>query len=219
MAAAGSREGRQPPRRRKQEIVDAAARVFHEKGYESTSIQDIADEVGILKGSLYYYIESKEDLLYEILRSVHDEALQAIETAVEQETEPLDKIRAFITALVTYHTENLVRIGVFFHDFRSLRPERRVAIVRERDRYDRLLRTIIRQGQEDGTICVDVDPKFTALAILGMVNWMYQWYRPGGGRTARTIAQNYADIVTSGLECSPATHVPGHRHRAGAVPV
>jgi AcrR family transcriptional regulator len=172
--------------------------------------------VGILKGSLYYYIESKEDLLYEILRSVHDEALQAIEDAVAQETEPLDKIRAFITALVTYHTENLIRIGVFFHDFRSLREDRRVAIVRERDRYDRLLRQVIRQGQEDGTICADVDPKFAALAILGMVNWIYQWYRPGGARTAKVIAQNYADIMTAGLECSPETHVSGHRRRDGS---
>src|SRR5947207_409360 len=64
-----------PPRRRQQEILEAAARVFHEKGYESTSIQDIADEVGILKGSLYYYIRSKEDLLYEIIRDIHDDAI------------------------------------------------------------------------------------------------------------------------------------------------
>jgi TetR/AcrR family transcriptional regulator, cholesterol catabolism regulator len=221
MASASAKSGktRQPPRRRKQEIVDAAARVFHEKGYESTSIQDIADEVGILKGSLYYYIESKEDLLYEILSDVHDEALRRIEAAVGDETNAVDKVRAFIMALVTYHAENLVRIGVFFNDFRSLRPDRRDAIVRERDRYDRLLRNVIRQGQEDGTICPDVDPKFAALAILGMVNWMYQWYRPGGARTARTIANNYGDIITAGLECSPESHVPGHRRRDGSATV
>src|SRR5690242_21930048 len=72
------------PRRRQQEIVEAAARVFHEKGYESTSIQDIADAVGILKGSLYYYITSKEDLLFEIIRGVHEEALKNLELRSEE---------------------------------------------------------------------------------------------------------------------------------------
>ena len=68
-----------PPRRRHLEVLEAAARVFHEKGYESTSIQDIADAVGILKGSLYYYITSKEDLLFEILQDVHEQGLRNLE--------------------------------------------------------------------------------------------------------------------------------------------
>src|SRR5580658_9380050 len=88
---------------RKQEVIDVAARVFHEKGYGSSSIQDIADGVGILKGSLYYYIDSKEDLLYEILRGVHEEALARIETAVAAETGTLAKIRAYVVALFGFH--------------------------------------------------------------------------------------------------------------------
>jgi TetR/AcrR family transcriptional regulator, cholesterol catabolism regulator len=206
---------RQPPRRRKQEIIDAAARVFHEKGYESTSIQDIANDVGILKGSIYYYIESKEDLLYEILHTVHEEAFQKIEEAVDAEQTTLEKIRALIVTLFMFHTENLVRIGVFFSDFRSLRPERQAAIVQERDRYDRLLRTLIRQGKTEGVVCPDVDPKVTALAILGMVNWIYEWYRPGGGRSAATIAEAYGDLALAGIVCTPETHEPGHRRRIG----
>src|SRR5580765_6240641 len=142
---------REPARRRKQErkqeVIDVAARVFHEKGYGSSSIQDIADGVGILKGSLYYYIDSKEDLLYEILRGVHEEALARIEEAVAAETATLAKLRAFVVALFTFHSENLVRIGVFSSDFRSLNRERQSAIIGERDRYDRLLRELIQQGQ------------------------------------------------------------------------
>lgn len=221
MAAKGAKDSkgtpRKPPRRRRQEIVDAAAVVFHEKGYESTSIQDIAEGVGILKGSLYYYIESKEDLLYEILRDVHEEAYQQIERAVDAETGSLAKIRALIVSLFSFHAENLVRIGVFFSDFRSLRPERQEAIVRERDRYDRLLRSLIRQGQSEGTVCPDVDPKVTALAILGMVNWIHQWYDPKGGRSATSIAEAYGDIAIAGIACSPETHERGHRRRIGVV--
>ena len=74
----GARRSR-PPRRRRQEILEAAAGVFHAKGYKATSIQDIADAVGILKGSLYYYITSKEDLLFEILEDVHQQGLRNLE--------------------------------------------------------------------------------------------------------------------------------------------
>ena len=119
------------------------------------------------------------------------------------------KLRAFVVALFTFHTENLIRIGVFFSDFRSLNPERQEAIIRERDRYDKLLRDVIRQGQEEEVICPDLDPKVTALAILGMVNWIHQWYKPGGGRSARAIAEAYADFALAGVACSPETHVSG----------
>src|SRR5438093_6121381 len=94
-----------PPRRRQNEVLQAAARVFHEKGYESTSIQDIAEAVGILKGSLYYYIRSKEDLLYEILQAVHEDALANIRRVDELEGDALQKLRAFVTAHFTFNAE------------------------------------------------------------------------------------------------------------------
>jgi AcrR family transcriptional regulator len=206
-----------PPRRRQQEILEAAAQVFHEKGYESTSIQDIADAVGILKGSLYYYIASKEDLLFEILQSVHEEALANLERTTATPGDALQRIRAFVTIHVTFNAEHLVKMAVFFQDFRSLSPERRALIVEERDVYDAFLRNLIREGQADGSICADIDPKVTAIAILGMMNWIYHWYRPGGGRSAANLADAYADFVVAGLACSPETHEPGHR--AGVAPL
>ena len=118
------------PRRRQTEIVEAAARVFHEKGYESTSIQDIAEAVGILKGSLYYYIRSKEDLLYEIILDVHEDALANIRQVDEGDGDALQKVRAFVTSHLVFNAENLTKMGVFFHDFRSLSGERRSANAR-----------------------------------------------------------------------------------------
>jgi AcrR family transcriptional regulator len=207
-----------PPRRRQQEVLDAAARVFHEKGYESTSIQDIADCVGILKGSLYYYIRSKEDLLFEILQSVHEEALRNIERVEQHHGDPLETIRAYVTAHMTFNVENLTRMGVFFHDFRSLSEERRATIVAARDLYDQKLRALIREGQEQGLVCPDVDPKVTAIAIMGQVNWVYQWYRPGGERSIEELAQAFADFVVAGIACSPETHVAGHRSAVHPLP-
>src|SRR5215217_3230815 len=93
------------PRRRQNEILEAAAQVFHEKGYESTSIQDIADAVGILKGSLYYYITSKEDLLYEILQDVHQAGIKNLELIDAVDGTALEKIRAFVVVHFAHNAE------------------------------------------------------------------------------------------------------------------
>ncbi len=206
------------PRRRQSEILEAAARVFHQKGYESTSIQDIADSVGILKGSLYYYITSKEDLLYEILQGVHQDALKNLDRIRALEGTALQKIRAFVVVHFAHNAENLVKMGVFFKDFRSLSGERRDVIVEERDMYDNFLRDLIRAAQKEGLVCPDVDPKLAAITILGMLNWVYQWYRPDGGMSVLEIANDYGDFVVLGLACDPKQHTPGHRRTFASLP-
>jgi AcrR family transcriptional regulator len=215
--AASGKPGR-APRRRQSEILEAAARVFHEKGYEATSIQDIADAVGILKGSLYYYIDSKEDLLYEILERAHEEALQNVEQVSEVEGGALARIRAFVELHLAFNARNLVRMGVFFHDFRSLGDERLAVILEARRSYERFLRELIRDGQAEQVVCPDVDPKLAAVAILGMTNWIYHWYSPDGERSAAEIARVFGDLAVAGLACSPAEHEPGHRSGLGALP-
>jgi AcrR family transcriptional regulator len=207
-----------PPRRRHVEVLEAAARVFHEKGYESTSIQDIAEAVGILKGSLYYYIRSKEDLLYEIIKAVHEDALANIKHIEEMEGDSLQKVRAFITSHLIFNAKNLTKMGVFFHDFRSLSGERRQTIVEARDIYDELVRRLIREGQEQKIICPDIDPKSATFAIMGTLNWIYQWYKPDGKLSAVAIADEFADLIVNGLACTPKTHRPGHRSAVGALP-
>jgi AcrR family transcriptional regulator len=206
------------PRRRQQEILEAAARVFHEKGYESTSIQDIADSVGILKGSLYYYITSKEDLLFEIIQGVHEEALKNLDRTAAVEGDALQKIRAFVVIHFTHNAHNLVKMAVFFQDFRSLNGPRRKLIVEERDLYDNFLRDLIRQGQDEGIVCPDIEPKLAAITVLGMMNWIYHWYKPGGELPASEIASAYADFVIAGLACDRKTHTPGHRRNLHPLP-
>jgi TetR/AcrR family transcriptional regulator, cholesterol catabolism regulator len=210
--------GSRAPRRRQQEVVEAAARVFHEKGYEATAIQDIADSVGILKGSLYYYITSKEDLLFEVIEGVHEEAMKNLGRTAALDGNALQKIRSFVFTHCLFNAEHLVKMAVFFHDFRSLTGERRQVIVEARDLYDKFLRDLIRQGQAEKIICVDVDPKLSAITILGMMNWIYHWYRPGGELAAEDIAHDYADFVVAGLACDPKTHRTGHRRRLAPLP-
>ncbi len=184
---------------REREILDAAAAVFHEKGYAASSIQDVADAVGILKGSLYYYIDSKEDLLFAILQDTHRESMRRLARWQQIEGDPLVRLRAFIEGHVTANIANRIKIGVFLHDFRSLSPERRADIVADRDTYDSWVRDLVRDGQDQGLVAADLDPKIAAMALLGMMNWTYQWYDPEGDVTPHELARNFADLALAGL--------------------
>ena len=119
---------------RKEELSRQAARLFAAKGYHGTSIGDLADSMGVQKGSLYAHIEGKEDLLYEIIQGVHEEALKNLDRISALDGTALQKIRAFVVVHFTHNAENLVKMGVFFKDFRSLSGERRQIIVAERIR-------------------------------------------------------------------------------------
>ena len=206
-------------RKRRGEVLDAAVRVFHAQGYDATSIQDIADEVGILKGSIYYYITSKEDVLFEILDEVHRAAWGAVVEAMEMDGDALQKIHAFVTTLAQFNAEHLERMGILLHDFRSLSETRRKEIVRERDQYDRILRRLITQGQEEGVVCPDIDPKLAALAAMGMINTIYQWYTPNGGFRAQYVGSFYADLFIRALACNPEDHTSGHLAEHAPLPL
>jgi len=190
--------------RRRDEIVAAAARIFHQKGYEATSIQEVAEAVGMLKGSLYYYIDAKEDLLFAVIEKAHQLGNDGMASSVEEGGDALAQLRNTITAHVRNNLENLTEIGVFFQDFRSLGQERRAAIVEERDSYERFVRGIIERGQADGTIDASIDPKLTTMALLGMMNWVYQWYRPDGPKEPQEIAEIFADVALKGIAASSA---------------
>lgn len=204
--------------RRRQELIDAAARIFQDKGYEATSIQDVADALGILKGSVYYYIDSKEDLLFAAIQEVHESALANTAKIKQLDEDPLTLIRLFIESHVKHVSDNLVKATVFFHDFRSLDRERHDYIVKERDSYDLFLRDLISRGQRNGSICKDIDPKIATLALLGMMNWIYQWYKVGGGMDPSQIGRQFADLALAGLACDHEGHTSRHRGQIGKIP-
>lgn len=169
-AASGDRAGRRDQHSRRKGIIDAAAAIFQEKGYAATSIQDVADAVDILKGSLYYYIKSKDDLLFEVIQEVHQGGLANLEAGRNEEGNALERVRLFVTRHITYNGENLARMTVFFHDFRSLSPERRAVIVEERDLYEQHLRALVESGKAEGSVRPDVDPRMAAFSILGSID-------------------------------------------------
>lgn len=208
-------KGRRASPGRRAEVIDAATRVFHEKGYEASSIQDVADALGILKGSLYYYIESKEDLLFAIIDDVHRSTLQQLDRWLEIDGDALTRLRAFLHGQVLIYCRDVARVGVFLNDFRSLSPEHRERILEERDRFDETLRDLIRTGQREGVIAPEVDPKLSAMAIFGMMNWLSTWWRPDGPSAPEQVAQQFADLAVAGLAAQPDGRP---RRELGALP-
>jgi AcrR family transcriptional regulator len=192
--------------------------MFQEKGYEAASTEEIGRAVGLLKGSLYYYIESKEDLLFHVIWGVHVRVAVGVESACAALTEPLDRLRAFLERHFVLTAEDLPGASVFYRDFRSLGDERRQVIIGLRDSYESFLRELLGESQEAGVVCPDLDLKLAATGILSVLNSIHLWYSPDVGRSPDEMAQLLADFVLGGLQCSPEFHQPGHRSLLGRAP-
>jgi AcrR family transcriptional regulator len=188
------------PKKREQEIIDAAAEIFHRQGYSDTSVQNVADAVGILKGSLYYYIDSKDDLLYRVLLEVHDAAHTILEeVAAMDELSSLEKLDAYVRRHVEYNTRNLTKIAVYYHDYKLLAPERRAEIRRQRKLYEDFVEALISEAQRRGEVAADLDPAVLSYCLFGALNSVYTWYRPGGKVSASQLADTLARFVLAGV--------------------
>jgi AcrR family transcriptional regulator len=186
-------------KKRQREIIDAAADIFHRKGYSDTSVQDVADAVGILKGSLYYYIDSKEDLLFRMLLEVHEDAKAVVTETAALELPPLERLRIYVQRHVEYNASNLAKIAVYYHDFGLLTPKRKKAIMGQRKFYETFVRGLIVEAQERGEVDAEVDPIVVSNAIFGLVNWIYTWYNPKGSITPEYLGELYAEVAVSGI--------------------
>jgi AcrR family transcriptional regulator len=190
----------QPRRRREREVLDVAARLFHERGYADTSVQDIADELGILKGSLYHYIEVKEDLLFALLEQLHDDTQALLEeVAATQGLKPLEQLELYVRRQVQFDLENLPRVAVYYNDYERLSPARRNAIVARRRLHERWVSDLIERAQAEGDAAPELDAPLLSNFIHGAVVWTYRWYRPRGRVSRDKIADTCAAFVLRGV--------------------
>lgn len=180
------------------DIVQAAAEVFRQKGYQAASMQDIADAVGLQKASLYHHITSKQDILLEILDHALDLLIADLEQVLEQPAPPDEQLRRAMRAYVERVTREAGLAAVLQFEHRNLAPRKRAHHVARRDQYDRLWRKLIRRGVEAGAFR-DLDERMVAFALLGVQNWIITWYRPDGTLSAAEIADRFADLLLNGL--------------------
>ena len=184
---------------RERDIVATAARLFKEKGYRATTLEDIAAAVGMLKGSLYYYIRSKEELLYLVVRDPIRQVYSELEAIVAADLPFTEKIaRAIANHMTVFHL-HYPHIAVYLHDYRHLMDKLEQNVIETPKQYQRLWDALLRQGIAAGEIRADVDVTMAGYALLGMCNWAYRWYNPGGRLSPQEIAEVFTKIALQGL--------------------
>ena len=180
------------------EIVQAAAQIFREKGYHATSMQDIADSVHLQKASLYHHVESKQEILLEILNHALDRVTTDIAAVVDSDLSPTEKLRLALRAYTTILTEDRDLAAVLLLEYRGLDPKLRARHIVRRDQVDSLWRKIVQSGIDAGEFR-PVDTAMTSFALLGVQNWMITWFHPDGRLTPIQAADGFADLFLKGL--------------------
>jgi AcrR family transcriptional regulator len=180
---------------RLQEIVEAAAAAFHDHGYEATSMQDIADRVGMLKGSLYHHISSKEELLAAVLRDTQAGGLDIVDRHRNTQGSCRERLRSFVGEYTLYCIDNRMRAAIFDREFRSLTPARRRELIATRDRFDRFMRSLLHDGMQSREFSPDLDVVVTSNTIFSMMNTIYRWYSPSGKTSRTVLAEHVSELV------------------------
>lgn len=163
-------------------------------------MQDIGREVGLLKGSLYHHFGSKEEMLFEVLRDLHDTSLELVEQVAFGTPEPLEQLRAYLEGLVCHAGRDAVRLTIFFRDFRFLAPEQQGRIIEERDIYRHVAERLIGEAQRMGQVDARADARIMAMTALSACGGVREWYRPDGRQSIEVIAADIVAVVIGGMK-------------------
>jgi AcrR family transcriptional regulator len=181
-------------------IQEAAAQVFKEKGYYRATMQDIAEAVGILPGSLYYYFRSKQELLLKLVEQPMKDLVAGAERIAASGDSPVEKLRAAIRHHISrYHYHYPQLFLVTEEPVEALPAEKQPFMNDLKRRYKDAWDKIFKEGQEAGLFRPHLDAGLIVYAILGACNWMVHWYRPDGRLTHDQIADQYIDLVFQGV--------------------
>jgi len=184
------------PETRKDEVIRIAARLFAAKGYHATTLDEIAEEIGVTKPALYYYITSKED----ILRSIVNRIMEPMEEVFRVGRSALparEKIERMIRILVMFSAERRETTLIAFEQANILPKRSRDALGRRQKDVEDVVQQTLTEGVEAGTFAIR-DIKITSFAILAVANWSYRWFDPAGNLTPREIADQFISLLEHG---------------------
>jgi len=194
--------GRQDPEfgaGRRGRLLSAAAQVFAEKGYRATSMNDLADAVGISKATLYHYVSSKQQLLVELYEAVMQGTLYVVDRAGLLGLSPEEALRKVLVQRIVYICRHVRLVQIFVEEQGELPAEMvdrmRQGYGRREDAFVRL----IERGVADGSFELGVDPRVAARAIIGALTYVHKWYDPDGPRSPEELAEELADYLVRGL--------------------
>lgn len=196
-AQSDDRAAVRPLRKRREEIVDAAARVFAERGYHGASTQDIADLLGMRQASLYYYFESKEAALEEVCARGTAGFVETAEAILKNGSSAEDRLRSLLAAHIKPLGDRADYMLTFLNERKWLPRESRRRIGRLSRRLEAIFERVIREGIRNGEFRSDLNPRLTTLALLGMMNSVATWHHREN-ITLDRIADTLSDLVLKG---------------------
>ena len=178
-------------------VITEAARAFSTGGYHSTSLDDVAQQLGVTKTALYYYVSSKEEILYACHIISCDLGDEALALAHAQDGSGLDRVKVLASKYIEMLTS---RLGAFtvLTEIDALSEGNRKSIAARRSAFDRKFRALLKSGIGDGSIR-PIDPKFAVFFFMGAVNWMTRWYDPSGTASSQQIAEQFTDFLVKAI--------------------
>ena len=184
---------------RKQKIIDTAADLFQKKGYSTTTLDDVAKELGVSKAALYHYVSRKDELLSIIYAHSIKNIFMGTFEILDMDLPPNEKLRLFIhNHIKNIIIKSLPMFAVFFSEENQLLEKDYQKIRKEKKKYNHILEEILKEGVSKG-VFKKVDVKLQSYAILGMCNWVHKWYKPDRSKyTSEQIADHFTNLLERG---------------------
>jgi AcrR family transcriptional regulator len=183
---------------RKTIIFREAARMFREKGYHGTTLRELAKRAGVKGASIYHHFSSKQDILYMIMEYTMSNLIHKVQMAIEDKATPLEKLRTAIRFHIVYHTVDMDETYVADAELRSLEPDNLKKIVIMRTNYEKIFKSIMKEGIDAGTMEID-NVSHASKALLPMCTGVSYWYNPEGDQSISEIADSYVNLFCWGV--------------------
>jgi AcrR family transcriptional regulator len=187
-----------PNNERLAEIYRTAAEIILRKGYDATSVNDIANALGMTKAGLYHYIHGKKELLFDIMNYGMDELDKAVVTPALTIPDAGARLRFMISSHAQLVTKGQGAVTILVDEITALTPAQNRKITRHKRAYFNFLRDTLNQLKAEGKL-LDVDTTAAAFTLLGMVLWPSRWFRPDGALTSEQMAEEIVKIACRGL--------------------
>lgn len=185
-------------RPREAELYATATRLFRQRGYHATSMQDLGESLHMNRGSLYHYIRGKDELLWAILNRALDLLEGRVRPILDTDAPPIERLTGAIREHLHVAAEHADELSLIQIELRALSQERQREIIDRRDAYEALWRRALEAGVTDGSLR-PFDVRLAGIGILSACNWFTQWYRPDGSQSVDEIADAFGELFLGGL--------------------
>jgi len=181
-----------------EEIYRVIARLFAYRGYHSTSMREIARELGMNQSSLYHYFASKQDILFTLMNDAMDDVLAILEEISSTDLLPEDRLNRVLSFYTQYYAGDQERLILLINEMNSLNEEYRSILVGKQRRYVQLIKSILEELAAQGKI-KQIDPAIATFAFFGMVHYTIKWYHKDGPVSLDQLANAFVEIFTKGV--------------------